>query len=548
MPTPYLLRIDILNKKWKDKKMNKDLFRSNPGNVKEAISINEAGGKAYELSDKAALAQYALTGTLFGTFYSSDEEQLTKILELANKCDVEYVAKLSVYARQKGLMKDIPSLLAAYVAAKDVSLLQRIFFKVIDDPKMFRNFIKVIRSGITGRKSFGSRPKKLLQKWLENLTDEQLFKASVGNDPSLEDCLKMIRPKAANEGRNALYGYLLGKDHSAEALLPIAREYEAFKKNMDLDIPNVPFQMLTALSLTPGHWKKIAQRATWNQIRHNLNAFSSHNVFEDKAIVEQLAAKLSDPDEVRRANVFPYQLFSTFINVQDNVPVLIKIALQKAAEIATENVPAIEGDVAIALDVSGSMRDPVTGKRGTASTKMRCVDVASMIAASIVRKNPTARIIPFDTVVKQVNLNPLDSVMTNAQKLAAAGANGGTDCAAALAFMNEQNMKAQTVVYVSDNQSWAQSTREYPGYRGYAATGTGTTMMHEWATFERRNRGAKLINIDIAPYGTTQVYDKSNTINVGGFSDQVFEVVSMFLKEGQADMVVKTIEAVEIPE
>ena len=358
----------------------------------------------------------------------------------------------------------------------------------------------------------------------------------------------MVHPKAGNEGRNALYGYLLGKDHNAEILLPVAREYEAFKKNMDLDIPNVPFQMLTALPLTKEHWKKIAQRATWNQIRHNLNTFARHGVLEDKAIEALIADKLENPDEVRRANVFPYQLFSTFINVQDNVSQRIKIALQKAAEVAIENVPAIEGDVKVALDVSGSMKDPVTGRRGTASTKMRCVDVASMVAASIVRKNPTAEIIAFDTVVKQVNLNPMDSVMTNAQKLAAAGANGGTDCAVALAYMNEQNVRAKTVVYVSDNQSWVQSVKDYAGYRGYGAKGTGTSMMREWTTFKRRNPGAKLVNIDIAPYGSTQVYDQSDTLNVGGFSDQVFEVVSMFLKEGQADMVVKTIETVEIPE
>jgi 60 kDa SS-A/Ro ribonucleoprotein len=230
--------------------MNKDLFKSNPGNIKDADAINEAGGKAYALSDKAALAQYALTGTLFGTFYASDNEQLKKVLELANKCDVEFIAKLAIYARQQGLMKDIPSLLVAFVASKSSVLLKQIFPHVINDPKMLRNFVQIMRSGVVGRKSLGSAPKKLIQNFLNGLTDDQLFRADVGNNPSLQDIIKMVHPKAANPARNALYGYLLGKEHDEKVLLPLASQFEAFKKNMEADMPAVPFQMLTALPLT----------------------------------------------------------------------------------------------------------------------------------------------------------------------------------------------------------------------------------------------------------------------------------------------------------
>src|SRR5271167_716297 len=111
---------------------NKNIFKSNPGNVKDANTVNEAGGKAYVLSDKAALAQYALTGTFHATFYASDNDQLKKVLELANKCDVEFVAKLAVYARQQGLMKDTPAVLAAVVATKSSVLLKKIFPLVIN--------------------------------------------------------------------------------------------------------------------------------------------------------------------------------------------------------------------------------------------------------------------------------------------------------------------------------------------------------------------------------------------------------------------------------
>jgi 60 kDa SS-A/Ro ribonucleoprotein len=78
-------------------------------------TINEAGGTAYKLSDKAALAQYAMTGCFNGTYYVADKDQLKTVLELTNKVDPKFVAKLAVYARQKGLMKDMPAVLAAVV-------------------------------------------------------------------------------------------------------------------------------------------------------------------------------------------------------------------------------------------------------------------------------------------------------------------------------------------------------------------------------------------------------------------------------------------------
>mgnify|MGYP003442687056 FL=1 len=145
--------------------MNKNLFRS-PLSVSKmapaADIVNEAGGKAYSLSDKAALAQLVCTGVYNSAFYSSAEEQLKLTLELAQKVSPKFLAQLAVYARQNALMKDSPALLAAILSSKDVGLLSKVFARVINNPKMFRNFIKVVRSGVTGRKNFGSRPKKFL--------------------------------------------------------------------------------------------------------------------------------------------------------------------------------------------------------------------------------------------------------------------------------------------------------------------------------------------------------------------------------------------------
>ena len=520
--------------------VSKNLFKSAVSAkkvIKSVNVVNNAGGKAYTLDDKAALAQLAMTGCFNGTYYVAGEDQLKQVVELANKLPVEYVAKLAVYSRQEGFMKDMPAVLAAVVASKDTELLSKIFSKVVDSPKMVRNFVQVIRSGVTGRKSLGTRPKKLIQNYLNSLTDEQLFKADVGNSPSLQDIIKLARPKPQTKSRSALYGYLLDKEHNKEDLCSLVKEFESFKATMGFDIPDVPFQMLTALPLTDGHWKKIANNATWNQTRMNLNTFARHNVLKDVKVVNVLAERLADASQIKKSKVFPYQLFSAFLNVNSDVPQKLSIALQKAADSALENIPELDGTIYILVDTSGSMSSPVTGHRGSVTTKMRCIDVAGLMASALMRKNQDVQIIPFDTSIHKHKLNPMDSIMTNAQILAGFGG-GGTDCSAAMAYLNKNLAKGDLVIYVSDNESWVDTTSSWS---------RGTKTMEEWNKFKTRNPKAKLVCIDVTPNKTTQAHNREDILNVGGFGDQVFEVIAKFQELGNSkDLWVQTIESVQL--
>src|SRR5690349_4441395 len=103
---------------------NKTLFKSLMGKLVPAANArNEHGAPAYQLTPQQALAQYAATGCLGATFYVGAEEQLAKVLELCAQVEAEFIAKTAIYARQRGFMKDMPALLLAVLAARDVRLL-----------------------------------------------------------------------------------------------------------------------------------------------------------------------------------------------------------------------------------------------------------------------------------------------------------------------------------------------------------------------------------------------------------------------------------------
>src|SRR5258705_3079196 len=127
------------------------------------------------------------------------------------------------------------------------------------------------------------------------------------------------------------------------------------------------------------------------------------------------------------------------------------------------------------------MSQPVTGNRGRGATsKMRCVDVAALFAAAILRRNPESVVIPFDTAAYSTSVNgaevdPRDSILSLAQRLAAYGG-GGTDCSLPLAKANRElrTRKFAGCVLVSDNESWVYGRRANTS--GSGATG----VMHEW--------------------------------------------------------------------
>lgn len=515
---------------------NPNLFQTLAARLWPANTANEAGGKAFALPPKHALAQYAVTGCLNGTFYADAGTQLQRVLELVSAAGPEFTARVAVYSRERGHMKDMPALLCAALSVLDADQLKAVFPRVCNDGKMVRNFVQIVRSGVVGRKSLGTAPKKLVQRWLETRSDEQLFRATVGRNPSLADVVKMVHPRPATPGRAALYGWLLGRKHDAAALPECVKGFEAFKLGQTLDVPDVPFEMLTALPLGTPEWTAIARRASWQMTRMNLNTFARHGVFADRQVTRLVAERLREPANVRKARVFPYQLLVAHAQTESAVPAEVREALQDAMDVALENLPAINGRVVACPDVSGSMQSPVTGHRQGSTSAVRCLDVAALVAAALLRKNREAEVLPFSDTVVPVRLDPRDSVMTNARVLAGLP-NGGTNCSAPLHELNRRKASAELVVLVSDNQSWVDG----------AGGGRSTATMAEWASFRRRNPHARLVCLDLQPYGSSQARESEDILNVGGFSDGVFEVLATFAEGAlNADHWVGVIESLAI--
>jgi 60 kDa SS-A/Ro ribonucleoprotein len=174
---------------------------------------------------------------------------------------------------------------------------------------------------------------------------------------------------------------------------------------------------------------------------------------------------------------------------------------------------------------------------------MRCVDVAALFAAAILRRNPDSVVIPFDTQAYKVCVDPGDTILSLSERLARYGG-GGTNCSIPLNEANTTYRKRKFAgcVLVSDNESWVGSGR-------YGSTG----VMSEWQTFVKNQMrlgghgtaAPKLVCVDIQPYSSTQAPERADILNIGGFSDAVFNVVASYLS-GDAGRFVAEVEAIEL--
>jgi 60 kDa SS-A/Ro ribonucleoprotein len=558
------------------------------GRLPKANAVNEAGGRAYKLEPKHALAQVAATGTFGNAFYSTAETQLDEVLKLIDEVDDnQYLAKLALYAREKAFMKDMPSALLVALSVRDTELMHRVFDRVVDNGRVLRTVFQMIRSGQfknkagKGRVGLSSSVQRAFQRWLNTASVGKLLSASIGNDPSLRDILRMARPTPKDNARRAMFGWLTDKSiekwaPATEADLPVEVQSLIAYRNSESEeaqaliaggLENVRWDLLSDAAKGPMVWAALSRKMGPQALRMNLNTLLRHDVFNveqlsstvseastnftsDKRLgqsfynmVDYVADRIADESEIRRSKQFPYQYFAAYLNADDNVPQKIKTALHKAAEIACGNVPELPGPVVIGLDTSGSMSSAVTGNRGRGATsKMRCIDVAALFAAAILRRNPDSVVIPFDTSAYDAKMDPNDSILSIAERLAKYGG-GGTDCSLPLVAANQKHAKRKFagMVLVSDNESWVGTGR-------HGSTG----VMTAWEGFVANQRklagkeaSPKLVNIDLQPYQTVQACERADIMNIGGFSDAVFNVISAFLADNNQRFVAE-VEAIEL--
>lgn len=483
----------------------------------ENLTTNKSGATAFKLTAAQSLAQLIAVGFLDNKYYTSAEEQLDMVKKLCSECSPEFVAACAIYSAEQG-MKDMPAVLLATLRQMSLDLYKQTFPHVARDGRMLRGLVAAIRGGKMGSRNLNTSGRRLVQQWFAARTPLQVWRQSVGANPSLSDVMALAHPSPGEDPERQAVYTLLRKNKKTDNLPDeIKKYYDFVRDQVNNEMPRAGFMRLKALPLSKDNWKKLTEQMSWTELRMNLNMLEEKGVFEDKEVLQRVANKLMNPEEVKRSRVFPYQIYTSYENAKNTV---LRNALQVALDHSLANVPELPGNVILAVDVSQSMNGPVNGNTVRYDAKkaagvMTCSKVAAIMAMAFYKKNPTAKVYTFDTspVEYTSQLNSQDSLATNVGRLHFRG--GGTTVAAPLQAVIGAKQPVDYFLIFSDYENNNQ-------YRG----GTTTESALAWKKIKENNPNAKLIMIDLEGAHTSQVpIEREEVCYISGFNDGLFSAV-----------------------
>ncbi|MGR6922586.1 TROVE domain-containing protein [[Actinomadura] parvosata] len=190
-------------------------------------------------------------------------------------------------------------------------------------------------------------------------------------------------------------------------------------------------------------WEAIIPSMGLMALTRNLRNFDQAGVSD--VVAATVAARLADPDEVRRSKQFPFR----FLAAYRAAPSLRwAYPLEQALGHSLANVPSLGGRTLILVDRSGSMFD-----RASAKSDLTRADSAAVFGAGLGLRAESADLVQFGTSSAPVAISKGESVLKVVERF---GNMGGTNTAEAVRAHYRGHDR---VVIVTDEQVWG-------GWRG----------------------------------------------------------------------------------
>lgn len=427
--------------------------------VVEANAIPEpthnmvGGGIGYKLEDKLHLLTILNTYMLQDTYYKSATEFLAEFSELISKialADPEFVAKAIVYSRchASGLrtINQVASVLALpfLSGTSYAKLLYSSFDKknkkggMIYRPDDMKAILDTYKT-LGGKGVMPNSMKKAFKKAIEGLDTYSLLKYK----KDIIDVANLVHPNPNNSNATVevdgekiptITAIMRGAKVSADTWETGLSDVGQVVKEFDLS------EEEKEQALKQGKNAVFSDLLKENKLGYLAAIRNINNIVKndsDGETVKMLANLISDSTKIRTAKIMPQQLANAYLYGSNTL--IIKEALEKAIEGAMANFKeAITGDVAIVLDVSGSMG----GVRKE----------AAFITAILYQALGTSDLYTFAHYANQVKPLYNDFKMLYETILRYFNG-GGTNLQSALDYIRRSGKKYNRIIIISDSEA-----------------------------------------------------------------------------------------------
>jgi 60 kDa SS-A/Ro ribonucleoprotein len=488
-------------------------FNTPKQTVAEATrTTNYEGGEAFEPADpRLALYKRTINQLLEGSFYESDDEQLAAVVQqfdAAANDDPEFVLKLAAYARQELYLRDIPQVLLVLAANDDR-------FKDDSPESLIREWAPAIIQRMDETATalavhdqlFGGTAPWPLRRGIEDALVEMADTYTLGKydlsrrEVTLHDVFNRVHPTPVDAEQEALF--------------------ERFMRGGLDDYPDV--DPLPA----PNTWETVISergntQAAWELLieddEYTLPIFASirnlRNMLE-AGVPEATVVDHLDLEAVRHAPLYPFRYYQAYTALQDadvQAPT-VEQWLEDAIDVAVETVPGGFGDTFVAVDLSGSMDQPLS-----ANSTLRLKEIGALFGAILADQG--ADVGGFGDDFQTVPMHVDTPVLQRQAAVLAFDEDVGnsTNGWKAIDYLRERGEPVERIVVFTDMQIWDNTP--------FTAHDSQTVKDAFDAYRDEVSADTALYLVDLAAYGDLVMPEGyENVYNISGWSENILSFI-----------------------
>lgn len=532
------------------------MSKFNSTKVTGPTEINFMGEKAYKLSDKEVLTTLVMTTFLADSYYMSENEIVDKIRNLVDVVGYEFAAKLAIYARTVGNMRSVSHLLAALVC-KDKThpkWLKSFYENIVVRPDDMSEILCCYAhlNGIDLTKSFKKIPnsmKKGFRKALEKLSPYQIDKYKMERKMlSLVDVVNLIHPKPTESNaeayRRLMHGESLVGTYSS---LILEKEMSAAGQGEDLTEDD---------KLLAKHDAIASVLKTGMPIMNLLRNLRNIMQYAPDLIDEALS-QLTNEDKIIKSRLLPFRFataydtikamdFVEFASTIDSTEIKFESdikavddydalkektlkAIETAMTISCKNLPELTGNCAILIDHSGSVRgDSYGSSRVSPFSRTTTAMIGNLFGTMLAYKQKNVYIGMFGDKLIPVEMDRnLGMLEFNNNAYACGAYCGGSTENGLYEFLKtviKEKKHIDNFIVFSDMEIGND------GYGGWDRTSIVKEHFHDlFAEFRKINPRCLTVCCNICGRsGTSTFNEKLNLLNVSGWSNSIFDLISMY--------------------
>lgn len=490
-------------------------------------TVNHEHEPSYSTPAEMELYLYCVTSMMKeDKFYSNETDEHNRFMRLVGEVHPTFLLSLANYVRNAMYLRSISIALLVEGAVRMARLADNKYSGTVRAyvPKVVKRADEMAEtiayyqsaygmevSGHNGMKmkkaaKLPSALKRGIADTAHSFDEYQLAKWNKGSAlVSLRDVMCLTHPKPRNKEESELF------KRAVTGQLATPRTWETY---------------ISEHGSTAETWNAIAPDMPIMATLRNLRNFEQKQAEE---AIKIAINKLTNEKIIRGSKQLPFRWMSADKQISDT---RLKDAVRTAMELSVINIPKIDDDVLVAVDVSGSMTMPVSGKSSVYAIDIACT--LGALSLYMVQEGRRAAVVAFGDRCVPIPISRKDSILTNTQRINHEGQAAGWSTLASKVpqYLREHKLSFGRIILLSDMQVYSLES---------GAHEEADSLEKEFKTYRKEiNQNCHMFSVDLCGYGTTPFHPMDRNVHlIGGWSEKIFDYMDALNNPAPLDEIAK---------